>query len=126
MWLGLALLCGAGGLGLTYMLWRLGRMIRSVDKMVADVTTEVVPVISKVGTSVESFNVQLQKVDMMVDSAVDIAESADTAVRAVSMAIAEPVKYVASTLSGITAAVESFSDRVSEEDEADGTHTASW
>ena len=46
-------------------------------------------------------NVQLDKVDEITDSAVDAANAADTAVRAVSMAITRPVQKI----SGFAAAL---------------------
>ena len=42
------------------------------------------PVIDKAGGTVDRVNAQLDKLDRMTDSAVDAAESVDTAVRAVS------------------------------------------
>ena len=60
------------------------------------------PVINKVGGSVDRVNGQLDKVDKITDSAVDAADSVDTAVRAVSMAVTRPVQK----LSGLAAAVE--------------------
>ena len=58
------------------------------------------PVIHKVGESVDKVNGQLDKVDRVTDSAVDMADSVDTAVRAVSMAIARPVQKVSGLAAG--------------------------
>ena len=60
------------------------------------------PVIHKVGESVDKVNGQLDKVDQVTDSAVDMADSADTAVRAVSMAITRPVQKIAGFAAGLT------------------------
>ena len=46
-------------------------------------------------------NAQLDKADLITDSAVDIADSADTAVRAVSFAITRPVQLIAGLAEGI-------------------------
>jgi hypothetical protein len=59
------------------------------------------PVINKVGGTVDRVNGQLDKVDVMTDSAVDAVDSADTAVRAVSMAITRPVQKVSGLAAGI-------------------------
>ena len=61
------------------------------------------PLIGKVGGSVDRVNMQLDKVDVMTDSAVDAADSQDTAVRAVSLAIARPVQKVSGLAAGIAA-----------------------
>jgi hypothetical protein len=50
---------------------------------------------------VDRVNGQLDKVDKITDSAVDAADSVDTAVRAVSMAVTRPVQKV----SGLAAAL---------------------
>ena len=60
------------------------------------------PVIHKVGESVDKVNGQLDKVDLVTDSAVDMADSVDTAVRAVSMAITRPVQKVSGLAAGVT------------------------
>ena len=46
-------------------------------------------------------NTQLDKVDQVTDSAVDAADSVDTAVRAVTFAIQRPVVKVAGLASGV-------------------------
>jgi hypothetical protein len=54
-----------------------------------------------VGGSVDRVNTQLDKVDQVTDSAVDAADSVDTAVRAVTFAIRRPVVKVAGLASGV-------------------------
>ena len=53
-------------------------------------------------------NGQLDKVDLITDSAVDAAESADTAVRAVSMAITRPVQIVSGFAAGVSYGAADF------------------
>src|SRR3954454_7256869 len=72
---------------------------------------EVLPVISKVGTTVDHVNAQMQKLDRITDSAVDAAESADTAVRAVSLAVTRPVQKVAGFAAGVSHGVAEFKTR---------------
>src|SRR5439155_16886151 len=62
----------------------------------------VLPVIGKVGGSVDRVNGQLDKVDRITDSALDAAESVDTAIRAVSHAITRPVTKVSGFAAGVT------------------------
>jgi acetyl-CoA acetyltransferase len=50
---------------------------------------------------VDRVNAQLDKVDVVTDSAVDAADSVDTAVRAVSFAIQRPVQKVAAFAAGV-------------------------
>jgi hypothetical protein len=115
MWIGLTFLFVVGGAGFAYALWRVGRLLRAVEVDLHRTVDEVVPVIGKAGTSVDTINDQLGKVDLMLDSAVDMTESIDTAVRAVSIAVTEPIKKVSGTMAGMTEAVASFRDRMGDE-----------
>jgi hypothetical protein len=97
----LAVFFVAGGLGLAYMLVRLGGTFARVSSFVQGTERDLLPVIVKSGGTVDRINDQLDKLDVVTDSAVSMAENADTAVRAVSTAITTPVKKV----SGLAAAV---------------------
>ncbi len=116
MWLGLALLFALGGLATAYMLWRLGRLLRGTEQDLHRTVDEVVPILVKSGVSVDRVNDQLGKVDVMLDSAVDMTDALDSTVRAVSHAVTEPVKLVSTTLTGAAEATKSFRDRVMAED----------
>lgn len=89
------------GLSASYLLFRLGGTVGRLSAFISGAEREILPVINKVGGSVDRVNGQLDKVDRITDSAVDAADSVDTAVRAVSMAVTRPVQKV----SGIAAAV---------------------
>ena len=53
-------------------------------------------------------NAQMVKLDQVTDSAVDAADSADTAVRALSLAVTRPVQKVSGLAAGITYGVADF------------------
>lgn len=116
MWLGLALLFALAGLGTGYVLWRVGRLLRRTERDLHRTVDEVVPIITKAGVSVDRVNDQLGKVDVMMDSAVDMTDALDSTVRAVSHAITEPVKAVSTTVAGAAEAARSFRDRVAADD----------
>src|SRR6476660_1394504 len=97
----LAVFLLAVGLSTAYLLVRLGGTVARLSSLIKGAEDEVLPVINKVGGSVDRINDQLDKVDRVTDSAVDAADSADTAVRALSMAVTRPVQKV----SGFAAAV---------------------
>lgn len=92
----------AVGAGLAYAFVRLGGTFARLSSFIKGTERELLPVIHKVGESVDKVNQQLDKVDRVTDSAVDIADSADTAVRAVSMAIARPVQKLSGLAAGLT------------------------
>lgn len=104
----LAIFLLAVGLGLGFMFWWLGGTFARLSSLIRGTERELLPVINKVGVSVDKVNGQLDKVDRVTDSAVDMADSADTAVRAVSMAIAKPVQKLSGLAAGIAHGASSF------------------
>lgn len=98
----------ATGLTLAYVFIRLGGTLGRLSALIKGTQDEVLPVINKVGGSVDRVNVQLDKVDLMTDSAVDAVDNVDTAVRAVSFAIQRPVQKVSGFASGLSHGVADF------------------
>jgi len=98
----------AAGLGLGYMLVRLGGAFGRLSSFIHGTEREVLPVISKVGESVDKVNAELDKVGQITDSAVDMADSVDTAVRSVSMAISKPVQKVSGLAAGVSHGASAF------------------
>jgi uncharacterized protein YoxC len=100
--LALAVFLLAIGLSAAYVLVRLGGTVGRLSTFISGAEREVLPVINKVGGSVDRVNGQLDKVDQITDSAVDAADSVDTAVRAVSMAVTRPVQKVSGLAAGLS------------------------
>jgi len=107
----LALFLVTVGLGLGYMFLRLAGTFSRLSSFIQGTERELLPVISKVGVSVDKVNGQLDKADQVTDSAVDMADSVDTAVRAVSFAIAKPVQKVSGFATGLSHGVSAFKAR---------------
>jgi uncharacterized protein YoxC len=91
----------AVGLGLGWMFFRLAGTLDRLSSFIRGTERELLPVINKVGGSVDRVNTQLDKLDVATDSAVDAVEAVDEAVRAVSFAVKRPVQK----LTGLTAGV---------------------
>ena len=106
--LALAVFLLAVGLALAYLLVRLGGTVGRLSAFISGAEREVLPVINKVGGSVDRVNSQLDKVDRITDSAVDAADSVDTAVRAVSLAVTRPVQKISGLAAGVTYATSDF------------------
>ncbi len=100
--LALAVFLLSVGLGSAYLLVRLGGTVGRLSAFISGAEREVLPVINKVGGSVDRVNGQLDKVDRITDSAVDAADSVDTAVRAVSMAVTRPVQKISGFAAGLS------------------------
>ncbi len=92
----------AVGLSLAYAFVRLGGTLARLSAFIKGTQDEVLPVINKVGGTVDRVNGQMEKVDVMTDSAVDAVDSVDTAIRAVSLAITRPVQKVSGLAAGLS------------------------
>ena len=101
----------ASGLGLAYMLIRMGGTFAKLSSFIKGAERDVLPVVVKAGGTVDRVNDQLDKLDSVTDSAVAMADSADTAVRAVSTAITTPVKKVSGLAAGISHGFSAFRSR---------------
>ncbi len=105
---GLAIFLVAIGLGAAYMLFRLGETFQRVSSFVKGTERDLLPVIVKAGATVDRVNYQLDKADTVTDSAVSMADSADTAVRAISTVIAAPVEKVSGLAAGVAHGFSEF------------------
>jgi uncharacterized protein YoxC len=106
--LALAVFLLATGLAAAYLLVRLGGTVGRLSSFISGAEREVLPVINKVGGSVDRVNSQLDKVDRMTDSAVDAVESVDTAVRTVTAAVTRPVQKVSGLAAGVSFGAADF------------------
>lgn len=98
-------------LALAYMLIRMGGTFGRLSSLIKGSERDLLPVIVKAGGAVDRVNNQIDKLDVVTDSAVSMADSADTAVRAVSTAITTPVKKVTGFASGVSHGVSAFRAR---------------
>ena len=101
----------ASGLGLLYLFIRMGGTFARLSSFIKGSERDLLPVIVKAGGTVDRVNDQLDKLDTVTDSAVSMADSADTAVRAVSTAITTPVKKVSGFAAGVSHGVSAFRAR---------------
>ncbi len=107
-YLALAVFLLVVGLALGYAFLRLGETFGRLSALIRGAERELLPVITKVGGTVDRVNGQLDKVDQMTDSAVDAVENVDTAVRAVSLAVTKPVQKIAGFAAGVSHGAASF------------------
>ena len=101
----------AVGLGLGWSLVRLAVTFDRLSSLIRGAEREVLPVINKVGGSVDRVNAQLDKLDQATGSAVDAVEAIDEAVRTVSFAVKRPVQKLAGFSSGVAHGWDSFRTR---------------
>jgi len=85
-----------------------GDLLSRLSSFIRGTERDLLPVIVKAGHTVDRVNYQLDKADTVTDSAVAMADSADTAVRAVSHAIARPVEKVSGVAAGLAQGIASL------------------
>jgi uncharacterized protein YoxC len=100
--LALAVFLVAVGLGVGWAFLRLAVTFDRLSSFIRGTEREVLPVINKVGGSVDRVNAQLDKLDTATDSAVDAVEAVDEAVRSVSFAVKRPVQKLAGLSAGVS------------------------
>jgi hypothetical protein len=111
VWIALSVFLAAVGVGLLYVLVRLGATIRRLTAFIQGLEVEVLPLIAKAGGTVDRVNAQLDKVDLVTTSAVDAADSVDTAVRAVTLALTRPVQKVSGLVEGLSHGIAALRTR---------------
>jgi predicted PurR-regulated permease PerM len=96
------------GLAVGYAFWRLGVLFSQLRTTVQNTEEEVLPVINKSGGTLDRVNRELDKVDVMTDSAVEAVTAVDRAIRAVSALVTAPVEALAGVAAAIRHGVSSF------------------
>jgi uncharacterized protein YoxC len=111
LWIALSFFLVVVAIGLGYVLLRLGGTVGRLSSFLQGLEREVLPVIHQAGGTIERVNMQLDKVDRVTDSAVDAADSMDTAVRAVTLALTKPVQKISGLAEGIAHGLASLRAR---------------
>ena len=110
-YLALAVFLVAVGLGLGWAFVRLAVTFDRLSSLIRGAEREALPVINKVGGSVDRVNAQLDKLDQATDSAVDAVVAVDEAVRTVSFAVKRPIQKLTGLSAGVSHGWSSFKTR---------------
>src|SRR5215210_4274360 len=111
LWVALSFFLVVLAFAIAYLIVRLGGTVARLTSFIQGLERETLPVINQAGGTIERVNLQLDKVDRVTDSAVDAADSMDTAVRAVTLALTKPVEKVSGLAAGIAHAAASLRAR---------------
>jgi predicted PurR-regulated permease PerM len=96
------------GLAFGYAFWRLGVLFSQLRTTVQHTEEEVLPVINKTGGTLDRVNTELDKLDVMTDSAVEAVTAIDRAVRAVSAVVTAPIEALAGLATALRHGVSSL------------------
>jgi hypothetical protein len=102
------------GLALTYVLVRLAATLERVNTLLASLDREAVPVIGKVGNTVDQVSRELDHVDRILVTTADGVESADRTIRRVGRVLEVPVGKAAEASAWVGGATSSFRARRAE------------
>jgi uncharacterized protein YoxC len=94
-----------------YALFKAGKTLERVDKVLSDVDTEAVPLMQKAGTTLDGVNANLGNVDQITKDVADITDKIDAMANAVEGAVSTPARKAASFSAGVQGAVSSFMRR---------------
>jgi uncharacterized protein YoxC len=101
-YIALAVFLVAVGLSLAWAFLKLAGTFSRLSSLIAGTERDLLPVITKVGGSVDRVNAELDKLDQATDSAVDAVDAVDQAVRSVSWAVRTPIKKLAGFTAGVS------------------------
>lgn len=124
LWIVLSVFLVVVGLTLGYLLLRLSGTAKRLTLLLQGVEASVIPLVTRVQGTVDRVNFQLDKADRVTTSLVDGADAADTAVRAVSMAVTRPVTIISGAAKGVTTGVTTFMSGKSLKESADAAKQA--
>jgi hypothetical protein len=96
------------GAGLLYMFLRLARVFDRSANVLADVNTEVIPLLTRVETTLDRVNGELDQVEEITTSMAKMIKIAEITLTAIHGAMATPVKKVAGLSSAVSEGISSF------------------
>jgi hypothetical protein len=99
------------GIGLGYLFWRLGDTFARLTVSIRRMTDELVPVLNKTQTTVDGVNLELERVDDIMQSAVGATKSAERVAGTVGKAVTTPVKKVSGAAAGLKEGVAALRSR---------------
>ena len=99
------------GIGLAYLFLRMAGVFARLGVSVTRITDEVVPILNKAQTTVDGVNLELSRVDEIMQTAVGATKGAEKTVQTVSSAVTTPVRKLTGLAAGAKEAVATLRAR---------------
>ena len=99
------------GIGLAYLFLRMAGVFARLGVSVTRITDEVVPILNKTQTTVDGVNLELSRVDEIMQTAVGATKGAEKTVQTVSSAVTAPVRKLTGLAAGAKEAVATLRAR---------------
>lgn len=109
LWIALSAFLVIVAIALAFVLLRFGSTAKKLTALLGGLEEEALPVITKVGGTVDRVNLQLDKADVATTSAVDAVVAVDKTVRAVTGLVTWPIKKISALFTGARHGVSSVS-----------------
>ncbi|MFA4965319.1 MAG: hypothetical protein WC709_06755, partial [Thermoleophilia bacterium] len=94
-----------------YALYKAGKALERVDKLLADVDEQGIPLMKKAGGTLDGVNANLGNVDQITKDVAGITDRLDSMANAVEGAVTTPARKAAAFGAGVQSAVSSFMRR---------------
>lgn len=101
----LFVLCGAGA---GYAFFRLGSVLKKAADILTSVDSQVVPLLTRVETTLDGVNSELSKVDQITGSVAEIVKTAEKTTTAVHKAVSLPLRKLGSLADNLRGGARSF------------------
>jgi hypothetical protein len=99
------------GIGLGYLLWRVGNVFAQLQTTVVKVTDEFVPILEKTQTTMDGVNQEIARVDTIMESAIHATQGAEKVVGTLSHAVSAPVRKLTGLAAGAQEGLSVFRAR---------------
>jgi hypothetical protein len=99
------------GIGLAYLFVRMAGVFSRLGVSVTRITDEVVPILNKAQSTVDGVNLELARVDEIMQTAVGATKGAEKTVQTVSSAVTAPVRKLTGLAAGAKEAVATLRAR---------------
>lgn len=99
------------GLGLAYLFLRMAGVFQRLGSALTRITDEVVPILNKTQATVDGVNLELARVDEIMQTAVGATKGAEKTVQTVSSAVTAPVRKLTGLAAGAKEAVATLRAR---------------
>ncbi len=96
---------------LAYALFKAAKTLERLDKVLADVDENGIPLMQKAGETLDGVNANLDNVDEITKDVAGITDKIDTMANAVESAVSTPARKAAAFSAGVQSAVSSFMGR---------------
>ena len=96
------------GAGVAFALFRLGAVLKKLANILGDANTRVIPLLTRLETTLDGVNSEIDKVDQITGSLAGMVKTAEQTTTAIHTAVAAPIRGVSGLVIGVRNSIKSF------------------